>query len=83
MTKKKLPDNNTQDGVSRRGLIGGAALAVGAGTLATHSMLPAAPVRADTEANRIEPGDLDEYYGFGLAGNPVRFGLSVYRQCAR
>ena len=86
MTKKKLPDNNTQDGVSRRGVIGGAVLAVGAGTLATHSMLPAAPVRADTESNRIEPGDLDEYYGFwsgGQSGEVRIVGVPSMREMMR
>lgn len=68
MTRKKLPESKTKEGLSRRGVMGGAALAVGAGALATNGMLPTASVRAETKSNEVGPGDLDEYYGFWSGG---------------
>jgi nitrous-oxide reductase len=86
MTSKKLQDSKTQGGVSRRGVIGGAVIAVGAGTLATHSMLPTAPARAGTKSSEVGPGDLDEYYGFwsgGQSGEVRIVGVPSMREMMR
>ena len=83
MTRKKRPESKTKDGLSRRGVMGGAALAVGAGALATNGMLPTASVRAETKSNEVGPAISMSTTAFGLAGNRVSFGLLVCRQCVR
>jgi nitrous-oxide reductase len=77
-----------QKGISRRGMMGGAALAAGAGTLTARGMLPTSvtAARAETASHEVGPGHLDEYYGFwsgGQSGELRILGVPSMRELMR
>ena len=55
-------------GLSRRSMLGGTAVAVGAGALATKNLDYVTPAKAATGNAVVAPGDLDDYYGFWSSG---------------
>ncbi len=62
MTDKK------KTGVSRRGVLGGTAVAVGGVALVAQTGLPSIKARAASPSVNVAPGDLDDYYGFWSGG---------------
>ena len=78
------------DGVSRRALFGTTAklatvAGLGAAGLA-QGLLTSSPAKAATSSANVEPGDLDEYYGFwssGQTGEVRIFGVPSMRELMR
>ncbi len=73
-----------KSGFSRRSVLGGSALAAGIGMMGVGTMLPqTANAKAD---NEVDPGDLDEYYGFwsgGQSGEVRIIGVPSMRELMR
>ena len=70
-----IDNENEHTGISRRGLLGTTAMAataagIGAAGLTAAGTALVAPKAAEAAANsaNVEPGDLDEYYGFWSSG---------------
>jgi nitrous-oxide reductase len=81
-------DKKTEDGFSRRALLGGTAMVAGVGAAAGAGMFAGGtvPARAAGAANEVGPGDLDEYYGFwsgGQSGEVRIFGMPSMREMMR
>lgn len=73
-------------GVSRRELLGGTAITFGAGALAANSVNIVNPAMAATGNAAVNPGDLDDYYGFwssGQSGELRILGLPSMRELMR
>lgn len=90
---RHVEDSPEQEGMSRRKFIGATTLAGGAGVAATtlkasmFSELAQAKTAEKMAANaHVEPGELDEYYGFWSGGHSVEvriLGLPSMRELMR
>ena len=82
-------DNTDKVTVSRRGLLGGSAVAGATaltGGAAYLNFVKEARAAATVQSSEVKPGDLDEYYGFGSSGQTgeVRvLGLPSMRELVR
>jgi len=77
-----------EDGVSRRALLGGTAVAAGIGAAGAAGMLSGTtlPAQAAGASSEVKPGDLDEYYGFwsgGQSGEVRILGMPSMRELMR
>ena len=81
-------DKKTEDGFSRRALLGGTAVVAGVGAVAGTGMLTGStvPARAAGASSEVAPGDLDDYYGFwsgGQSGEVRILGMPSMRELMR